>query len=134
MRPRCWERATTARLLADSPLACAVASTVINILSSETLWSQADPIRQAILTAFEAELEDASVVTDIRGLGLMIGIETALPTDGLVQRALDRGIIVNVTAGNTIRLLPPLVMSLDEAGELGAGVAQVLNQTTRDTP
>ena len=64
----------------------------------------------------------------------MIGIETALPTDGLVQRALDRGIIVNVTAGNTIRLLPPLVMSLDEAGELGAGVAQVLNQTTRDTP
>jgi len=117
-----------------SPLACAVASTVINILSSETLWSQADPIRQAILTAFEAELEDASVVTDIRGLGLMIGIETALPTDGLVQRALDRGIIVNVTAGNTIRLLPPLVMSLDEAGELGAGVAQVLNQTTRDTP
>lgn len=114
-----------------NPLACTVASTVINTLSSETLWAQADPIREAVISGFEAELDDPTTVTDIRGLGLMIGIETHLPCEGLVQQALEAGVIINVTAGNTLRLLPPLVMSLTEATQLGGVVAQTLNNIQR---
>jgi acetylornithine/N-succinyldiaminopimelate aminotransferase len=117
-----------------NPLACAVASAVINTLSSDMLWAQADPIREAVIAGFKADLEDHSTVTDIRGLGLMIGIETRLPCDGLVQRALDAGVIINVTAGNTLRLLPPLVMSLEQADELGRVVAQTLNEIQRLNP
>ena len=117
-----------------NPLACAVASAVINTLSSDMLWAQADPIREAVIAGFNADLEDPSTVTDIRGLGLMIGIETRLPCDGLVQRALDAGVIINVTAGNTLRLLPPLVMSLEQADELGRVVAQTLNEIQRLNP
>lgn len=87
-----------------------------------------------MIAGFKADLEDPSTVTDIRGLGLMIGIETRLPCDGLVQRALDAGVIINVTAGNTLRLLPPLVMSLEQADELGRVVAQTLNEIQRLNP
>lgn len=117
-----------------NPLACAVASAVINTLSSDMLWARADSIREAVIAGLKADLEDPSTVTDIRGLGLMIGIETRLPCDGLVQRALDAGVIINVTAGNTLRLLPPLVMSLEQADELGRVVAQTLNQIQRINP
>ena len=64
---------------------------------------------------------------EVRGLGLMIGIEVTIPATEIVATALTLGAIVNVTAGNTIRLLPPLIMSDDEASELGHIVAQVVN-------
>ena len=123
-----WHHGTT---FGGNPLACTVASTVINTLSRDTLWAQADPIREAVIAGFRAELDDPTTVTDIRGLGLMIGIETHLPCEGLVQQALEAGVIINVTAGNTLRLLPPLVMSLTEATQLGGVVAQTLNNIQR---
>jgi acetylornithine/N-succinyldiaminopimelate aminotransferase len=64
----------------------------------------------------------------MRSAGLMIGIELDRDCGELTARALDAGLLINVTAGNTIRLLPPLVMSDAEAQELGAGLATVVNQ------
>ena len=57
----------------------------------------------------------------------MIGIELTRDCAELVGQALGAGLLINVTAGNTIRLLPPLVMSKEQAGELGAGVAALIN-------
>jgi acetylornithine aminotransferase len=51
-----------------------------------------------------------------------------VPATGLVSAALEQGTIINVTSGNTIRLLPPLVMSNDEANQLGHSVAEIINQ------
>lgn len=112
-----------------NPLACATASAVINTITGEGLAQRADPIRARILDAFHGSLTDSNKVCDVRGLGLMIGIEVTVPTDHLVARALDLGALINVTTGDTIRLLPPLILTDDEASELGAIVAQVVNAT-----
>ena len=67
------------------------------------------------------------MIRDRRGVGLMIGIEPTVPTENLVQMALDRHLLINVAGGNTIRLLPPLVMSTDDARRVGATVADIVN-------
>lgn len=110
-----------------NPICCAAASAVINTLSAEQLWDQADIIRDAILNGLYGELHDETRVKDVRGCGLMIGIEPRTPTADIVRMALDRRILLNVAGGNTIRLLPPLVMNADQAKRVGANVADILN-------
>ena len=75
----------------------------------------------------EYELGDDGRVKDIRGRGLMIGIELDRPCAELVQQALQQGVLINVTAGNTVRLLPPMIMTDELAAELGSGVGQLIN-------
>ena len=110
-----------------SPLACRAASAVINTLTSQKLYLRAEPVREIILDSFNHHLQRKERVTDIRGLGLMIGIEVQADTSALVATALKHGAVVNVTAGNTIRLLPPLIMSDQEAADLGRIVATVVD-------
>jgi acetylornithine aminotransferase len=110
-----------------NPICCAAASAVINTLSAEQLWDQADIIRDAILNGLYGELHDETLVKDVRGCGLMIGIEPRTPTADIVRMALDRRILLNVAGGNTIRLLPPLVMNADQAKRVGENVADILN-------
>ncbi len=108
-------------------LACAAASAVINTLSAERLYEAAEPIRAAVIAGLQDRLEAPEKVLDIRGLGLMIGIEVGVASDNLVLEALKRQTLINVTAGNVIRLLPPLVMTIDQAHRLGQTVADILN-------
>ena len=110
-----------------NPICCAAASAVINTLSSDQLWDRADLIRSAIFEGLDAEIADGSLIRDRRGVGLMIGIEPTVPTQNLVQMALDRCLLINIAGGNTIRLLPPLVMSMDDARWVGATVAEIVN-------
>ncbi len=110
-----------------NPICCAAASAVINTLSAEQLWDQADIIRDAILNGLYGELHDETRVKDVRGCGLMIGIEPRTPTADIVRMAMDRRILLNVAGGNTIRLLPPLVMNADQAKRVGENVADILN-------
>lgn len=109
-----------------SPLACAVGRAVLDTLIEQQLWQRADPLRHALLESFQETLGCDSWVRDIRGMGLMIGIELNIDPRDLVQRALQRRLLVNVTAGRTIRLLPPLVMTDEEAAMLGHGLALTL--------
>ena len=57
----------------------------------------------------------------------MIGIQPATATDQIVARGLDKGVLLNIAGGDTVRVLPPLVMSDEHAEELGATIAAVLN-------
>jgi len=115
-----------------NPLCCAVANAVISTLLEGELYARAEPIRAALLNAFQAELDDAARVLDIRGLGLMIGIAPACRTDELVRRGLEAGVLLNIAGGNTIRLLPPLVMTEMQAAELGHAIATLINTTSLD--
>jgi acetylornithine aminotransferase len=110
-----------------NPICCAAASAVINTLSAGQLWDRADIIRAAIFEGLDSEIADGDLIRDRRGVGLMIGIEPTVPTENLVQMALDRHLLINVAGGNTIRLLPPLVMSTDDARRVGATVADIVN-------
>jgi len=110
-----------------NPICCAAASAVINTLSADQLWDRADIIRAAIFEGLDSEIADGDLIRDRRGVGLMIGIEPTVPTENLVRMALDRHLLINVAGGNTIRLLPPLVMSTDDARRVGATVADIVN-------
>ena len=93
-----------------NPLACAAAGAVVEIMQREQLAVQADRLGRYILDGFQQKLGALSEVRDIRGQGLMIGIELAKPCGELVKQALEQNLLINVTAGNVIRLLPPLII------------------------
>ena len=101
-----------------NPLACAAALAVIDSIEKQSLVERANQLGNKILEAFTANLSDQVGVKSVRGLGLLIGIELDRPCKELVQKALDAGIIINVTAESVIRLLPPLVMSDEQADSL----------------
>ena len=79
-------------------------------------------IRNEIITA----LTGHPALIEIRGKGLMLGIELNRDCTELVAHALGHGLLINVVAGNTIRLLPPLIINAEEAGALGRGVAELI--------
>ena len=86
-----------------------------------------------IRAALDAALANAKGVVAIRGMGLMLGIELDRPCGELTQRALDAGLLINVTADKVVRLLPALIMSRDEAQQLvdrlSALILEFLGQT-----
>ena len=65
-------------------------------------------------------------ITDIRGQGLMIGIELDRECGELVNLALEVGLLINVTIGNTVRILPPLIISEQQADELAAELSKLI--------
>jgi acetylornithine/N-succinyldiaminopimelate aminotransferase len=101
-----------------NPLACAAALAVIDSIEKQSLVERAAQLGKKIITGFTANLANVNGVSSIRGLGLLIGIELDRPCKELVQQALNAGLIINVTADTVIRLLPPLVMSDEEADSL----------------
>ena len=111
-----------------NPLACAAGIAVVDTLAGDNLLAHAEHLGSEILKGFKLALDDQPYIKDIRGKGLMIGIELDRDCGTLVGMALERGLLINVTAGNTIRLLPPLVMSNDEAAQLVSTVTDLINE------
>ncbi len=101
-----------------NPLACAAGLATLDIIEEEGLMQNAERIGAMLVDGLRAGLSGHGGVREIRGRGLMIGIELAYPCGELVGRALQAGLLINVTMDTVIRLLPPLVMSEREAGQL----------------
>lgn len=111
-----------------SPLACRVGLTVIETIEQFNLTARAEVLGAKLLADFADALADVAGVEEIRGQGLLIGIELERPCGELVRQALEQGLLINVTADTVIRLLPPLIMSDKEAAKL----VQTLSTLTRD--
>ncbi len=109
-----------------TPLGCSVAHTVLNTILEDQLAQRAEEVGLRMVTEFELALGDQEFINDIRGLGLMIGIELDRPCGELVKMALDAGIIINVTAESVIRLLPPIVINDAEAEQIVQRVTQLI--------
>ncbi|MDR0564251.1 MAG: aspartate aminotransferase family protein [Azoarcus sp.] len=109
-----------------NPLACAAALTTLDVITSENLMDNARHIGETLRAGFAKALEGVDGVTDIRGRGLMIGIELGRPCGELVTRALEAGLLINVTSGNVIRLLPALIFSESDAKALIEGLAPLI--------
>ncbi len=101
-----------------NPLACTAGLTTLNILQQDKLLAHADSLGRFIRQGFAAALQGVNGLKEIRGQGLMIGVELDRPCGDLVKLALAQGLLINVTADSVIRLLPPLVMTQDEAQQL----------------
>ena len=108
------------------PLACAAALATFDAIAEEGLLERAARIGEAIRAGFRDALAGVPGVVDVRGMGLMIGIELDRPCGELVKLALDAGLLINVTADRVIRLLPPLVFTDADARALVDGLAPVV--------
>lgn len=111
-----------------NPFACVAALTTLEVIEQEGLMSQATMLGQTIRDGLRQALADVAAVTEIRGDGLMIGIELDRDCGELVQLALDAGLLINVTADRVIRLLPPLIFSEAEAQELVTTLSRLIRE------
>jgi len=99
-----------------NPLACRVGCAVLDIVEGEGLVDNAATLGSLLLRRLTEELADLPGVKAVRGRGLMIGVELDRPCRELMQRAAqEHGLLINVTRGTTVRLLPPLTLCADEA-------------------
>tara|TARA_B100000686_G_scaffold328794_1_gene389228 strand:+ start:439 stop:1602 length:1164 start_codon:yes stop_codon:yes gene_type:complete len=101
-----------------NPLACTAAITTLDIIEGEDLISNALEQGDFMRKTFEDRLNGLSHVAQIRGQGLMIGIELTKPCGALVEVALRNGLLLNVTSDKVVRLLPPLVITRNEAEKI----------------
>lgn len=101
-----------------NPLACVAALTTLEVIERDGLLARAVALGERIRGGLAAQLTGWAGVVEIRGSGLMIGIELDRPCAALVAAGLEAGLLVNVTADTVVRLLPPLVMSDAEGDEL----------------
>jgi acetylornithine aminotransferase len=112
-----------------NPLACRVGCTVLDIIEEQGLLENAGRQGVQLLSRLRAELADNPNVLEIRGQGLMIGIELKQPVRDLTLcAARDHGLLINVTRGKTIRLLPPLTIDGREVEMIVRGVSRCLAQ------
>jgi len=109
-----------------NPLACAAASAVLETIAGDGLLERANHMGRQMIQGLRGALGDIPAVREIRGQGLMIGVELDRPCADLIGQCLDRGVLVNVTAERVVRLLPPLVVSEAEAERIVASVSEAI--------
>ncbi len=109
-----------------NPLACRAALAVIEVMEQASLAARAAELGDYFLSQFRTKLAGVAGVREIRVKGLMLGIELERDCGELVKQALEKGILINVTAGNVIRLLPPLVISYEQAEQIITMVTELV--------
>lgn len=109
-----------------NPLACRAALAVVEVMEKENLAARAAELGEYFLSQFRSKLAGVAGIREIRGKGLMLGIELERDCGDLVKQALARGALINVTAGNVIRLLPPLVITREQADQIITMVTELV--------
>jgi acetylornithine aminotransferase len=109
-----------------TPLACAAALATLDAIEEEKLLENVNVRGEAIRAGLRAALSGVHGVVDIRGEGMMIGVELDRPCGELVGVARDAGVLINVTADTVIRLVPPLVYGAAEVDALVAAVSAIV--------
>ena len=107
-----------------NPLVCRVGLTVLEILERGKFEKRAAELGARILNGLKKSLDGAVGVKDIRGKGLMLAVELDRPCKEILTLALERGLLLNVTADSVVRLLPPLILSDAEADQIVSGVGE----------
>jgi len=109
-----------------NPLAASAALAVIDTLEQDKLIDNAGAMGRLMLQAFQERLGAVPGVVSMRGKGLMIGIELDRPCAELMQQALARKLLINVTADRVVRLLPPLTLNREQAQTIVATVSDLI--------
>ena len=116
------------------PLVSVAALTTLDVIAKDGLLEHAVRMGEVVKGGLERELSGIAGVKDIRGMGLMLGIELDRPCGDIVKRALAAGLVTNVTADRVIRLLPPLVIQEAEARHLVAILAPLVKAFLAEAP
>ena len=116
------------------PLVSVAGLTTLEVIEKDGLLAHAASVGEEIQAGLRRELAGVAGVKDIRGMGLMIGVELDRPCGDLVKRGLAAGLVTNVTADKVIRLLPPLIISRDEAKQLVSMLAPLIKAFLAESP
>jgi acetylornithine aminotransferase len=111
-----------------NPLAMRAGVETLRIVEEDRLLANAAAVGELLMGALESGLAGVQGVVEFRGQGLMIGIELDRPCGALLQRAADAGLMISVTAERVVRLLPPLILSADEARQIAAILVPLIEQ------
>jgi acetylornithine aminotransferase len=109
-----------------NPLAMRAGVETLRIMEEDGLLANASAVGATLREGLERELKGVEGVREIRGAGLMIGVELDRPCAALVGLALEAGLLISVTADSVIRIVPPLILSADEAGQIVAILAPLV--------
>ena len=115
-----------------NPLGCAAALAVLDTLEEEQLIERAQVLGERLLNRLRRHLEGADYIVEIRGRGLMIGIEMSAPCPELVLLAKMQGLLLNITRERVIRLLPPLNMTDEETDFLADQIIRIIKLYAAD--
>jgi acetylornithine aminotransferase len=103
-----------------NPLAMRAGVETLRIMEEDGVMANAAEVGGVLKAGLERELGGVAGVVEVRGQGLMIGIELDRPCGDLLLRAAQAGLMISVTADRVVRLLPALILSRDEAGQMVA--------------
>lgn len=101
-----------------NPLAMRAGVETLRIMEEDGLLAHAAKVGEHLRAALERELGSHRGIKEIRGKGLMLGVELTVPCSELMARAVQAGLLISVTADTVIRLVPPLILSQAEADEV----------------
>jgi acetylornithine aminotransferase len=120
-----------------NPLAMRAGLETIRIMEEEGLLANAQTVGEHLKASLQetliSELESGRV-RDIRGLGLMLGIDLAIPCGALVQQCVDKGLLISVTADTVVRLVPPLILTTKEADQIVSILCPLIQQFLKAAP
>ena len=115
-----------------NPLAMRAGVETIRIMEEDGVVANAVKVGAHLKAALTHALADEKGVRDIRGRGLMLGIELSVPCGELLKRAADNGLLLSVTADTVIRIVPSLIMTTLEADEVVAILAPLIKQLLKE--
>jgi acetylornithine aminotransferase len=108
------------------PLVSVAAMRTLEIMEEEGLLANAIKMGAILKGGFSQALQGVAGVKEVRGMGLMLGIELDRPCGDIVKHALDAGLLTNVTQDSVIRIVPPLIINESEANEIVARLVPVI--------
>lgn len=115
-----------------NPLACSAALAVLETLDNENIIEKVDTKGTQICKNLSTKLESNTFISNIRHKGLMIGLDLSQPCTTLVGSALKKGLLINVTAEKTIRLLPPLIINSEQIEILTDTLSDLIQEFTQE--
>jgi acetylornithine/N-succinyldiaminopimelate aminotransferase len=116
------------------PLVSIAALTTLDVIEKDGLLGHAKDMGEIVKGGLARELAGVAGVKEVRGMGLMIGVELDRPCGDITRRALAAGLVMNVTADKVIRLLPPLVIQEAEARQIVAILAPLVKAFLAEAP
>ena len=106
------------------PLVCAVANAVLDVIYEDNILDNVVEVGEYFISKLK-EL-DSELISEVRGVGLMVGLELTKPGAEYVDKLREKGFLINCTAGNVLRFVPPLIITKAEIDEFIAALDEVL--------
>jgi LysW-gamma-L-lysine/LysW-L-ornithine aminotransferase len=125
-----FNRGEHSSTFSGNPLVCAAASAAIDVLNEEKLAERAETLGKYFKNKLEALAEKHKIIREVRGLGLMIGVETRFDVYNILMGCMDKGVLVLDAGRNVVRFLPPLVITQEQIDKVIETLDEVLEQQT----